>query len=313
MIAQPILGDSLPQQLDLFVERLPRKPYCSDDKTARLIRSKGHALRQPYIQHNPPPLLCWLVFDVDRPGSGMAWDDAGLPPPAWVASDPETMKSHISYGIAAPVARTDAARMGPVRLAAAVERAYGVALGADTGYAGLITKNPLHASWRVWTAPEGLGLYDLAELAEYVDVNAHAPKRGRRNVESPLGRNVALFDSLRTWAYRAVRGHWRPGGAEAWAAAVLAQAERMNDFPQPLGPLPYSEVKATAKSVARWVWQRFTPAGFRESQAAKGAMKGREKRAQGLEMIAAGASTGEIVKALEVTRATVANWRRSLG
>jgi DNA invertase Pin-like site-specific DNA recombinase len=36
-----------------------------------------------------------------------------------------------------------------------------------------------------------------------------------------------------------------------------------------------SEIKATAKSVARWVWNRFTPAGFSQVQAHRGAKGGR--------------------------------------
>jgi len=41
------------------------------------------------------------------------------------------------------------------------------------------------------------------------------------------------------------------------------------------GPLPVSEIKATAKSIARWVWNRFTPAGFSQVQAHRGAKGGR--------------------------------------
>jgi DNA invertase Pin-like site-specific DNA recombinase len=36
-----------------------------------------------------------------------------------------------------------------------------------------------------------------------------------------------------------------------------------------------SEIKATAKSIARWVWNRFTPAGFSQVQAHRGAKGGR--------------------------------------
>ena len=39
--------------------------------------------------------------------------------------------------------------------------------------------------------------------------------------------------------------------------------------------MPHSELKATAKSIARWVWRHFTPAKFSSVQAARGAKGGR--------------------------------------
>ena len=67
-----------------------------------------------------------------------------------------------------------------------------------------------------------------------------------------------------------------PNGYEAWADAVRTACESANAFGREQGgPLPVSEIKATAKSVARWVWNRFTPAGFSQVQAHRGAKGGR--------------------------------------
>jgi hypothetical protein len=53
------------QQLDLFTpERWPKKPYCSDDKSAKWIRQLKTAIKQPYIQANPPHLRVWMIFDL---------------------------------------------------------------------------------------------------------------------------------------------------------------------------------------------------------------------------------------------------------
>ncbi|AHX61544.1 replication primase [Aeromonas media WS] len=39
-----------------FVERLPSRPYCTNDKSAGLlIRPQATALAYRHIQHNPPP------------------------------------------------------------------------------------------------------------------------------------------------------------------------------------------------------------------------------------------------------------------
>ncbi|WP_201284109.1 replication initiation protein, partial [Klebsiella pneumoniae] len=61
-------------------------------------------------------------------------------------------------------------KMKPLRSAAAVENALRKKLGADTGYSGLICKNPNHSHWKiaVWQ-PE---LYTLDWLADSLDLSA---------------------------------------------------------------------------------------------------------------------------------------------
>ncbi|VXG77148.1 Rep protein CDS [Salmonella enterica subsp. enterica serovar Derby] len=88
-----------------------------------------------------------LLFDVDHPLAAMAWDAAGLPPPTWTAQNPENGHAHIAYALSAPVAKSDAARLKPLRLLARIQHAMTDALSADRGYVGLITKTPNHARW----------------------------------------------------------------------------------------------------------------------------------------------------------------------
>ncbi|MCZ8094985.1 MAG: LuxR C-terminal-related transcriptional regulator, partial [Acidovorax sp.] len=89
-------------------------------------------------------------------------------------------------------------------------------------------------------------------------------------------------DNVREWDYSAVREYWRPNGYEAWADAVRAACEGANAFGREQGgPLPVSEIKATAKSIARWVWNRFTPAGFSQVQAHRGAKGGKVSKGGG--------------------------------
>nr|NDU41755.1 hypothetical protein [Acidithiobacillus ferrianus] len=59
------------------------------------------------------------------------------------------------------------------------------------------------------------------------------------------------FDAVRLWSYRAVRDFWGPNGLSRWQAAVLlGKVDEVNrQFPQ---PLPFSEVKAIAKSISHW-------------------------------------------------------------
>ncbi|RDD48343.1 replication initiation protein [Aeromonas sp. ARM81] len=96
-----------------FVDRLPRRPYCTDDPALGLhIRPQATALAFRHIQHNPPPHVSCIVFDVDRKPyeqrreGYQEWRERGLPAPHWIAINPENGNYHIGYLLAAPVART---------------------------------------------------------------------------------------------------------------------------------------------------------------------------------------------------------------
>ncbi|MCG9115921.1 replication initiation protein [Laribacter hongkongensis] len=130
----------------------PRRPYCADEKHFARIRPKVTALGERYIQLNPPAHQAWLILDIDRPGAALAWDDADLPPPTYVAINPENGHAHIGYALSSPVCTTDAARIAPMRYLAAIERAYTEKARADFAFAGSLAKNPLHPSWRLWEA-----------------------------------------------------------------------------------------------------------------------------------------------------------------
>ena len=253
-----------------------------------LIRPQATALGYSHIQFNPPPHVAMLVFDVDKKHQHdpqrdgyHEWQDRGLPAPHWISINPENGNYHLGYLLASPVARTSAAKLKPLRYLAAIEHVLARRLGADMGYVGLITKNPVHRDW--WTTWHNHAPYPLDYLAEFCpDADLAAYSRRSRKEVGGLGRNVTVFDNVREWAYSAVREFWRPNGYEAWADAVRAACESANAFGREQGgPLPVSEIKATAKSIARWVWNRFTPAGFSQVQAHRGAKGGKVSKGGG--------------------------------
>lgn len=251
-------------QIALFApERWPRRPYCTDDLERGLrIRSLRQALTKPYIQANPPNLRVWSIHDVDRPGAAIAWESAGLPPPSWAAASRVNAHAHLVWGLAAPVlVDTLGARDAPMRYLAAIESYMREKLRADPGYTGLITKNPAHPLWRVLRGPRLC--YELHELAEWLpDLEKHRPYR--RPEEVGLGRNVLIFDQTRHWAYRAIRQYWGGGlrGWNAWLSICNYKALEYNG--NLLYPLNEREVWHIAKSVAKWVWRRFTPQALAE-------------------------------------------------
>lgn len=248
---------TLGEQLELFEQRLPRRPYCTDDLTAGLsIRDPRTASRARYIQAQPPWLRCWIIMDIDRPGAALAWDDAHLPEPAWSAMNPETGHAHLAWGLDAPVLLGQHDRAKPMRYLAAVEAAMRAKLEADSGYSGLITKNPGHSAWRVaW----GRRLYDLPELQEWLELPKYVTRRKPERVG--VGRNVDTFDHLRYHAYRSKRWWLREHGAGSyvhWQAWLYQHALDYTHAEHPT-PLDYRETHWIARSVAHWVWTRFDP------------------------------------------------------
>lgn len=256
-----------------FYEKLPHKPYCSDDLGhGVIIRPKKTAIQKPYIQHNPPCLITSLVFDIDRSDAYFAWSDADLPTPTWIAKNPKNCHAHIGYMLAMPVCTTHRARQNVIEYLAKIEQAYSLALGADRGYSGLITKNPCHTAWENHIFD--VEPYELNYLADFVELTEL--KTDLKEV-SGLGRNCMMFDTVRFWAYKAIREH-RGSTFDIWLGKVLEQCQNANGAF--IEPLPYSEVKATAKSIARYCWKKdgYHYQEFIDRQSRKGAMGGKKSK-----------------------------------
>ncbi len=276
-----------------FYRNLPHKPYCTDELGAGLIiRQKKTAIQMPYIQPNPPCLVSSLVFDIDRSDAYFSWSDANLPPPNWIAKNRLNGHAHIGYMLATPVCTSHRAKQKIIEYTAKIQQAYSLALGADHGYSGLITKNPFNTQWENHIFD--VQPYDLGYLADFVELQEL--KTDLREV-SGLGRNCMMFDTVRYWAYKAIRAH-RGSTFDIWLGKVLEQCQNANGAF--IEPLPYSEVKATAKSIARYCWKKdgYHYQEFIDRQSRKGKLGGRP-------------SLGEPWKELGISRATYFRRKKS--
>lgn len=300
------------EQQQLFIENLPFRPYCTDSLDYGLhIRAARTALTRRLIQHNKPLAVSWLVFDLDSPHFWSLLESEVLPTPNLVSFNPENNHCHIYYSLKTPVCRSNVARRKPLRYLAAIEYALREKWGADRGYTGFISKNPIHPHWE--TLQMRSESWELGELADWLTLPKTLPRRGQ---SVGLGRNCTLFDMLRYWAYDSVLEFRVSGSMGTWSEAVLSAAEGFNSFPE---PLPCSEVRATAKSVANWTWanyiKRWSDEEFSQVQAARGRMSGakrghanKEKRAKAHELRAEGLSQRAIAKELGVSVGTINNW-----
>lgn len=318
------------QQLEFFTKDLPHKPYCSDNLGEGLIiRPVIEAVTKKYLQYNPPAKIHWLVFDIDRPFNRYHIEDMVLAPPNILVCNPRNQHAHAFYGLVAPVSRTENAHIKPLKYLAALNEGYRHALQGDVGFKQLICKNPLSDAWITEVLRDSL--YDMHEMAEYVDLKA-ASARIRatpKKYQSGVGRNCSLFDSLRTWAYRWV-DDYKSLGSDAWMERVQQQAEKLNTF---VDPLPFSEVKSVAKSVGKWTWQHYTASHGRalteldlaeqgltpetfslvQSNLGKMGMEKRwgnnsEKQAEALRLKSQGMNQMAIAQSLGVNQATVSRW-----
>lgn len=240
-----------------FVDNLPTRCACCDKPSDGVIYlPREEAIKRAHLAPNPRNLCRFLLFDVDRPGAIYAADDAGLPQPTWIAENRRNGHAHLGYLLAAPVARSNAARLKPLQALARIEHGMRRALRADVGYASFLTKTPFHTQWN--TTGGAVPAFDFQYLREFLPAQLPLPVRATE--AAGLGRNCLLFEKMRRWSYRARLEYsdfllWQDGCIEHCAA--------MNNFP---APLPLQEVRSIGRSVARWTWQRITEKAFSEIQ-----------------------------------------------
>ena len=308
--------NSISEQIPLFDSRLPKKPYCSDDLADGLkIRPAATAKKSAFIQVNPPWARTFIVLDVDRPGGAYQWDAANLPVPYWNSVNPENGHAHTCYALDAPVLMGDRDRKAPMRYLAAVEGGLTARIEADIGYGGLITKNPTHRHWRTLT---GGWPVDLDYLAEFIDLERHVPDWRKAVPECSIGRNVATFDHIRQYAYRAVRKWWERRNYVHWQNHLHDRAQLFTQG-EHRSPIDTKECHHLARSVARWTWNRFSPEGFArwQSNAGKRSAEARRKRnaardARIVELKESGESYRAIANLVGISRGAVEGVLRTI-
>lgn len=247
-------------QIELFRNNLPQICACTDELGVTLYRMKSAAELMRYIGPNQPNSINYIVHDLDKPLSVLAWEDHNCPPPNIVTINPDNGHAHYLHALATPVHFNPQSSRKAQRYLGAVDIALGRKLGADRGYTGTLTKNPLNPYWPAYCFSDVA--YDLDTLASHLDLDPEMMDLRRHLPSEGLGRNCNLFDNLRFVAYRerrnAAQGWF---GYEFFLTYLEGQARRFNqDFPTPLGE---REVHGIAKSIARWTWDNLSPEGFR--------------------------------------------------
>ncbi|MDY7563396.1 replication initiation protein [Pseudomonas sp. AB6] len=321
--------------LNRIVLEAPYLARCSDNKTATLVRPREYALRYPYMQINRPGMVSWLIFDLDHTNS-LAWDDARLPPPNLTVRNRNNGHSHLYYAIPS-VCTTENARDKPIQYMKAVYAAFAIRLDADTEYnSGPVAKTPGHPWWS--TTELHNHVYELGELADYVDLEVTPWNKGPQLDDLPHSRHCILFEQLRYFAYSIVNREREQGSFASFMRRLEAFAHNHNKFARNdfSDDLMQSSLRATVKSVARWSWTRYygstnccrgameldksLPLAERQSLAAKRTHELRHKATEskiraacrGLQERGEKLTQAAIAEVARVSRQTVANYSHVL-
>jgi len=228
-----------------LIERMPHRPYCADRLSEGVrVRKKEAAIGNKYIQINTPATVQAFCIDIDNEYAFEAHTEANVPPPSIFVQNTQNGHGHSIYMIKTPVCISPKAKIPPQRWFAGIARGYTRRLGGDQGYSGLLCRNPLKHHIIDYKR-----LYSLSELDDCLDFEDKAPYY-ESSKEVGVGRNVTMFDQVRTWAYRAVVNY---DSYRAFNDNILFKCREINaGFRFPLSD---SEPRATAKSIAKWVWK----------------------------------------------------------
>lgn len=245
-----------------FIEALPDKVRSTDDFElyGTRFRRKENALSCLYVELNQF-YRKFIALDIDKPGAPHFWEDKNLPPPTFIVINPKNGHCHYLYELNTPVYYTEAARRSPQKYFENTDIALTNLLGADLGYVGKFTKNPLHPYWYVIHHNVR---YDLEDFAEW-GINLRGHKHKQVLKESPEGRNTTLFNTLRLWAYQDVL---QQASYDLFQQAVDAKALGINGafLDCEKGILPAKEVLSTARSVGTWTWRHKDSIGTQKNR-----------------------------------------------
>ena len=224
----------------------------------------------------------------------------------WAVENKRTGGVHGVWTLANPVHRADMALAAPLKRYGRVSEYYAAAVGADAGYTGVLTHNPMEDAQLPgfethWLRREP---YTLDELSAFIPFGWRRPKVSR----TAVGRNCDVFAHCMRWA----------GSPENLGAPVLGESHRVNDgFKHPLNP---PEVAGISRSVERyrrkWIKQgRFyskaqrtawgRERGIRSGQARRKRTEGRDAKV--VQAVTGGQSTRSVARDHGLRLSTVQN------
>jgi hypothetical protein len=232
-------------------DNLSDKPYCSNDFTYGLkIRPKKTAFsRYAYLQLNNHWSDTYLIFDVDRSGAALAWDDADILAPTFITINRQNGHAHLVYELITPVWKNASEK--PIKWLKSIKRDLTEILGADTGFTGLISKNPNHSRWDVLDFGGRNELVELSESAEVALLRSPRPPKALHDKFTGEGESNFLFNGGRFY------GYWIGRQCANWDELRDRLSTHLSNLCISRNePIRRRRIEYMAKYIADWVWPR---------------------------------------------------------
>lgn len=257
-----------------FRANLPAKPYWGTGKCMNTIGPKENILQLANYIQLAQNKRHYVSVDVDNEFGGIYWSELNLPQPSIIIINGNNGHAHLHWELRTPVIMPIANGEGwvkykPIRFYRDVTSGLVALLDADSGYTGFSTKNPFSPKWKtIWSDC----IYTLGDLAEFAG-SCPRPKYFLQGDEVYAGRQHELFTIGRKWSYRNVKSY---SEFDNFSAAVFDFCQKHNQTVIPgkwdKASLPTSEVRSTARSIAKWTWARRYDPRLRQHMKALGAM-----------------------------------------
>ena len=260
------------------IKAIHQRPYCANEDSIIVGRfNSAYAFANfPKLELQPPHAYASIILDCDSdsierleaPGKAW-WGGTPAPVPSWMVINERPRSAtrraggiHCVFALEVPIARHNAAHTAPLSYLAHVADRLAHHLGADPGYTGLITRNPINPGTQCQTHWGRMFPYGLQELDKLLP-KGKPPKRRLTGI----GRNCDLFKSMISEVFRP---RWAGIlGAQGWSEAWLEYVKVQNVTMFGDSFLPNSECRSIAKSCFRYWTLQYSTGRFSDIQRAR--------------------------------------------
>ena len=264
-----------PEVAEQGIKAIHPYPFCANEDSHIVGQFDSEYAWQTFakLELQPPHAYCAIILDCDStndlddtPGKPW-WGGNPTPTPSWMVINtrPRTATRraggiHCVYALEVPVARHNAAHAAPLSYLAHVADRLAHHLGADPGYTGLITRNPINPGPECYTHWGRMFPYTIGELDKMLPKGKPPSRRF-----TCIGRNVDLFKSMIGEVFRP---RWADIlGTQGWSEAWLDHVRACNlSMFASEGLLPDSECRSIARSCFRYWTIQYNPGRFSEIQ-----------------------------------------------